>query len=62
MTLPSLGKAGKRDRAVAMRLTEDTVEKLKKLAKAHNLSQADVVTLLVEQEYKQLKQEKARKG
>jgi hypothetical protein len=52
MSLPTLGKAGKRTKAIALRLTEETVKQIKALAKDHNLSQADVVTLLIEREFK----------
>lgn len=52
MSLPVLGKQkGLRDKCVALRLTKETVSQLKKIAEGHNLSQADVVSLLVEQEF-----------
>ena len=51
MSLPTLGKKGKRDKCIALRLTKETVSQLKKIADSHNLSQADVVTLLVEKEF-----------
>ena len=51
MSLPTLEKKDKRPISVAMRLSKKTAEQLKRLAASHNMSQADVVTRLVEQEY-----------
>lgn len=61
MSLPTLGKRAPRSKAIALRLTQNTADQLKKLAEAHNLSQADVVTLLVEREFKDFKSEKKKR-
>jgi predicted DNA-binding protein len=60
MSLPTLGKSGKRSKAVALRLTEETAKQLKKLAEGHGLSQADVITLLVDREFKSFREEKKK--
>jgi predicted transcriptional regulator len=51
MSLPSLLKTGQRDTAVTIRLSKESVEQLKTLAKAHNISQADVVEHLLHIEF-----------
>ena len=60
MALPTLGKSGKRSKAIALRLTEETANQIKKLAKDHNLSQADVVTLLVQEEFEKSLKKKGK--
>ncbi len=52
MGLPNLGSGGKRSKAITLRVTDETAKKLKKLARDHALSQADVITFLIEQEFK----------
>ena len=59
MSLPTLKKFEKRPKGISLRLSEQTVKQLKKLAHEHNLSQADVITLLVEQEFQKSSKHKA---
>lgn len=58
MSLPTMPRKPPRPIAVTVRLSEATVEMLKGLAKAHNLSQADVVEHLVKEEYQKYSDKK----
>lgn len=51
MALPVKPQKEPRPVAVTVRLSEKTAKRLKKLAKDHNLSQADVIEYLVNQEF-----------
>jgi predicted transcriptional regulator len=42
-----------RDKAITIRVSEQTYKKLDQLAERHNLSQADVFEALIEQEYRE---------
>lgn len=69
MTLPTLPKAlgravkasDKRTKAVTVRLTEKTYRQLQELSESSGLSQADVLTLLLEQEHSGRKTPRSRK-
>lgn len=50
----------KRDKSVTMRLTETTFEQLKALASAHQQSQADIVSALIELAFETLKKAKKK--
>ena len=59
MALPTKDK---RDKVLTVRITERIYDDLVKLADKHNLSQADVVEALIEQEAKELKRLKRKAG
>ncbi|MGK5087853.1 ribbon-helix-helix protein, CopG family [Bdellovibrionota bacterium FG-2] len=48
-------KKKKRNTPVTVRLTEDTVTKLKAIAEKHDVSQADVIERLIEAGYSEMK-------
>lgn len=52
MALKVLPKKQPRPVAVSIRLSKTTVEYLKQLAQAHNMSQADVIEHLLHEEWK----------
>lgn len=52
MALKSAPKKETKPTSVSVRLTKTAVEYLKKLAEAHNLSQADVIEQLIREEWK----------
>lgn len=51
MALPSLPKKEPRPVPVTVRLSKTAAERLKELARSHNLSQADVIEYLIAQEF-----------
>jgi len=53
MPLPRRPKREPRSEAVTVRLSKRSADQLRSLAKSHNISQADVVEHLLQQEYKQ---------
>lgn len=53
MALPVIPTKAPRPVAVSMRLSKTVAEYLKELAKAHNMSQADVIEHLIENEWKE---------
>lgn len=52
MTLPTLPKKDPRTVSMSFRVSKRTAEQLKSLAKDHNMSQADVIDFLIQQEFK----------
>jgi predicted transcriptional regulator len=53
-----------RDKAITIRVSEQTYKKLDQLAEKHNLSQADVFEALIEQEHREdrrLKEKSSRR-
>lgn len=52
MALPSLPRKEKRPIPITVRLSYRSATYLKELAKAHNMSQADVIEHLLENEWK----------
>lgn len=54
MPLPTKPKKDPRSISLTVRLSKLTVDGLKDLANKHNLSQADVISLLIQQELKHL--------
>lgn len=58
MALPTKQKRDPRPIAVTVRLSETTAHRLKALAEEHNLSQADVVEHLVNEEFDNKKRPK----
>jgi len=61
MSLPKLPKKEPRVVPVSVRLSKNTAEQLKTLAKEHNLSQADVLEYLVQNEFKNFENNKKTK-
>lgn len=59
MALPTKQK---RDKAVTVRLSEQSYEQLVKLAENHGLSQADVIEHLLQQETEEQKRLKGKQG
>lgn len=55
MSKLEIPKKEKRNKALTVRLPEDTVEKLKQIAERHEVSQADVIKALIEKAYSDLK-------
>jgi predicted transcriptional regulator len=49
-----------RDRAITIRVSEQTYKKLEQMAQKHNLSQADVFEALIEQEAREMKRLKGK--
>jgi hypothetical protein len=62
MTLPTLPKRDKRTETITVRITKDALKQLNALKERHNLSQADVIELLVSSEYKKVSNEKSGRG
>jgi predicted transcriptional regulator len=49
-----------RDKAITIRVSEQTYKKLDQLTEKHNLSQADVFEALIEQEYRESRRLKGK--
>lgn len=52
MKLPKMPQKQTRDKALTVRLSAKTVERLKRMALNHNMSQADIIELLIENAFK----------
>lgn len=60
MALPKYEKKDPRPIAVTVRLSAKAVDALKKMAKDHNMSQADVIEYLIKQEFKTLETKRSK--
>ena len=60
MVLRPLPKKDPRPKALTVRVSTKTYEQLLQLAEANNLSQADVIEQLLEEEYRRLKKPRSR--
>jgi len=52
----------KRDTPLTVRLTKDTVIKLKQITEKHNVSQADVIERLIDSGYEEMTKGKSKKS
>lgn len=60
MALPVVPKKEPKPVAVSVRLSRTAAEYLRKLAEAHNMSQADVIETLLRQEFKIWQEKKVK--
>ncbi len=51
-----------REKAITIRVTEETYKKLERLSESHNLSQADIFEALIEQEDRESRRLKGKQS